>query len=81
VLTRSIVSEGLELGTGSLPFAALPSHFGDTGTIVLEVDPAPDESHVDNGAQRRSLEYLQHIYASQTSGQCNGTAMGLPQSL
>ena len=80
-LTRSIVSEGLELGTGSLPFADLPDHFGDRGTIVLEVDPAPGEGHVDNGAQRRSLERLRAIYAARTAGQCGGTAIGLPQSL
>jgi hypothetical protein len=72
-LTRSIVSEGLEIGTGSLPFEKLPDHFGQTGTIVLEVDPAVGESHVDNDAQCRSLKTLQGIYTNRTGGQCAGT--------
>lgn len=64
ILTRSIVSEGLELGTGTLPFAELPSRFGTQGTLVLEVDPAPGESHVGNGAQRRSAERLRAHFSA-----------------
>ncbi|WP_432768751.1 MAG: TIM barrel protein [Sphingopyxis sp.] len=75
-LTRSIVSEGLELGSGSLPFATLPDRFGGAGTIVLEVDPAPGESHIANGAQCRSLAALRDIYTKRTAGQWAGTAMG-----
>jgi Xylose isomerase-like TIM barrel len=63
-LTRSIVSEGLEIGEGSLPFDRLPAFFGQTGTIVLEVDPARGETHVENRAQCRSLEALRRIYAN-----------------
>ena len=75
-LTRSIVSEGLEIGVGSLPFEGLPEHFGRTGTIVLEVDPAPGESHIANDAQRRSLEALREIYTKRTGGQWAGAEMG-----
>lgn len=75
VLTRSIVSEGLEIGAGSLPFDRLPDCFGQTGMIVLEVDPAPGESHVENGAQPRSLQYLHDIYSNRTPPQCAGTEM------
>ena len=64
LLTRSIVSEGLELGTGTLPFAQLPARFGTSGTLVLEVDPAPGESHAGNGAQRRSAERLRAHFSA-----------------
>jgi hypothetical protein len=69
ILTRSIVSEGLELGTGNLPFATLPARFGTTGTLVLEVDPAPGESHTGNGAQRRSAERLRAHFTADGSPQ------------
>ena len=69
------VSEGLEIGAGSLPFDRLPDCFGQTGMIVLEVDPAPGESHVENGAQPRSLQYLHDIYSNRTPPQCAGTEM------
>ena len=81
VLTQSIVSEGLEVGSGSLPFENLPDRFGRTGTIVLEVDPATGESHVENGAQRRSLLTLWEIYRKRTGGQCAGAEMGGAESL
>jgi sugar phosphate isomerase/epimerase len=68
-LTRSIVSEGLELGAGSLPFESLPGYFGQSGTIVLEVDPGVGETHVENDAQCRSLSMLRDIYANRTAGQ------------
>jgi len=61
-LTASIVSEGLELGAGNLPFPALPERFGMSGELVLEVEPASSETHVGNGAQLRSLETLAQIY-------------------
>jgi hypothetical protein len=61
-LTTSIVSEGLEIGTGTLPFDALPACFGDRGTLVLEVDPSPGETHIANGAQLRSLDILRAIF-------------------
>jgi hypothetical protein len=81
VLTRSIVSEGLEIGAGSLPFESLPDRFGHAGTIVLEVDPAAGESHVENGAQRRSMEALREIYRKRTGGQCAGAEMAGASSL
>ena len=81
MLTQSIVSEGLEVGSGSLPFENLPDRFGRTGTIVLEVDPATGESHVENGAQRRSLLTLWEIYRKRTGGQCAGAEMGGAESL
>ncbi|WP_029031646.1 hypothetical protein [Salinarimonas rosea] len=57
-LVESIVSEGLEIGTGDLPFAALAPRLGPATTLVLEVEPGPGESHVANGAQVRSLARL-----------------------
>jgi hypothetical protein len=63
-LTKSLVSEGLEIGTGNLPFATLPSRSGSDGILVLEVDPAPGEAHIANGAQLRSLDALMAIYGA-----------------
>jgi hypothetical protein len=68
-LNRSIVSEGLEIGTGSLPFDTLPARFGRSGKIVLEVDPGAGETHIHNGAQNRSLARLAEIYRYATPGQ------------
>lgn len=62
-LTRSIVTEGLELGMGTLPFADLPGRFGRTGDLVLEVDPGAGDTHVTNGAQARSLAALRRVFA------------------
>jgi hypothetical protein len=63
-LTQALVSEGLEIGTGNLPFATLPSRFRSDGVLVLEVDPAAGEAHVANGAQLRSLDSLMAIYGA-----------------
>lgn len=57
-LVEGIVSEGLEVGTGSLPFPALAPRLGAAATLVLEVEPGPGESHVENRAQVRSLARL-----------------------
>jgi hypothetical protein len=62
-LVEGIVSEGLEIGTGNLPFARLPERLGQgTPTLVLEVEPGAGETHVDNGAQLRSLEGLAALF-------------------
>jgi hypothetical protein len=61
-LTQSIVSEGMELGTGTLPIADLPSRFGRTGEMVAEVEPGPRETHRNNAAQTRSLTTLRRIF-------------------
>lgn len=63
-LTRSIVTEGLELGLGTLPLSDLPSRFGRTGEMVLEVDPGAGDTHVRNGAQTRSLAALRRVFAA-----------------
>src|SRR3546814_17924874 len=59
VLTRSIVSEGLEVGSGSLPFERLPDRFGRTGTIVLEVDPAGGEKIGRASGRERVCQYVE----------------------
>jgi hypothetical protein len=70
-LVAAMTSEGLELGHGNLPFAQLPARLGWSGcmvkearpcTMVLEVEPGVGESHVDNQAQRRSLEKLAALF-------------------
>lgn len=62
-LVAGIVSEGLEIGTGNLPFAALPPRVGAQATLVVEVDPGAGESHVENTAQLRSLARLAEAFA------------------
>lgn len=70
-LVAAITGEGLELGHGNLPFVQLPARLGWTGhtardaqscTMVLEVEPGQGESHVENGAQLRSLEKLAALF-------------------
>lgn len=63
-LTRSIVTEGLELGLGTLPIGDLPGRFGRTGDLVMEVDPGAGDTHVTNGAQTRSLAALRRVFAA-----------------
>lgn len=62
-LTDAITREGLEIGAGNLPFAHLPPRVGTAANLVLEVEPGPDETHVSNGAQLRSLERLERLFA------------------
>lgn len=62
-LTQAIVTEGLELGLGTLQLSDLPGRFGRTGDLVLEVDPGACESHVRNAAQTRSLTTLRDVFA------------------
>lgn len=62
-LVEGIVSEGLEIGTGNLPFALLPNRLGQgRPTLVVEVEPGASETHIDNGAQLRSLERLAVLF-------------------
>jgi len=60
-----LTSEGLEIGKGNLPFARLPEHLdsarADT-VLLLEVEPGPGESYVENGAQYRSLDQMRSIF-------------------
>lgn len=60
-----LTSEGLEIGKGNLPFATLPDHL-DSGradtVLLLEVEPGPGETYVDNGAQHRSLDAMRSIF-------------------
>src|SRR3546814_17058366 len=71
-LTRSIVSEGLEVGSGSLHFERLPARFGRTGTIVLQVDPQVGESPIKNGAHSRHFGSLREINKNTTGAHCSG---------
>ncbi|MDG3438992.1 hypothetical protein [Nitrospirillum amazonense] len=73
-LVSAISSEGLELGTGNLPFVGLPARFGTDGDLVLEVEPAPGEDYVHNGAQLRSLEALSGHFVGCS---CHRPAAGL----
>ncbi|MGJ3263270.1 MAG: hypothetical protein ACFE0R_08535 [Salinarimonas sp.] len=63
-LVEGIVSEGLEIGAGTLPFAMLGPRLGADATLVLEVEPGPGESHIDNAAQVRSLARLAALLAA-----------------
>lgn len=59
----ALISEGLEIGAGNLPWATLGSRLDparDPG-LVLEVDPAENETQRANGAQARSLHRLRAI--------------------
>lgn len=60
---EALHAEGLEIGTGNLPWVQLPSRLkGGTPTLVLEVEPGAGESHVENGAQGRSLQALSRLF-------------------
>ncbi|WP_425089028.1 TIM barrel protein [Stappia sp.] len=60
----ALVTEGLEVGTGNLPWDRFPDVLGqDASTaLVLEVEPGAGESHRDNRAQARSLAYLRRCF-------------------
>lgn len=63
LLVEATCSEGMEIGTGNLPWAALPARLGGAdATVVLEVEPGPGDSHVSNGAQERSLLRLREVF-------------------
>ncbi|HEV7371466.1 TIM barrel protein [Arenibaculum sp.] len=64
LLVEATCSEGMEVGTGNLPWAALPARLGGgaRATLVLEVEPGPGDSHVSNGAQERSLRHLAKVF-------------------
>ena len=57
-ILRSLTSEGLEVGSGNLEFSRLGPRLGAKCRLVVEVDPAPTEDHVENRAQARSLHRL-----------------------
>lgn len=78
----ALISEGLELGTGNLPWAELPDRLAASPTdtalpaiarLVLEVEPGPEDNHVRNGAQHRSLRLLHQVMA--------GAALTLPAAV
>lgn len=56
--------EGLEVGSGTLPWSELPTAFSTQrdAVIVLEVEPADGETHLENGAQERSLLKLKDVF-------------------
>lgn len=56
----ALISEGLEIGIGNLPWARLAERLGyaSEANLVLEVEPGPGETQVDNEAQVRSLVRL-----------------------
>ncbi|MEP3669606.1 MAG: hypothetical protein ABJN42_23065, partial [Roseibium sp.] len=61
----SLTSEGLELGTGNLPFQSLPEQLANGSaptTLLLEVDPGKGDNYADNYAQCRSLKYLRQCF-------------------
>lgn len=64
LMVAAICSEGLEIGTGNLPWAELPRHYAPDGAmaIVLEVEPGSGETHARNGAQERSLLLLKNLF-------------------
>ncbi|WP_342363818.1 TIM barrel protein [Terrarubrum flagellatum] len=66
-LTKAVTAEGLEIGAGNLPWRRLRERVGANATLVLEVEPGPDDSHESNGAQERSLHALREIMASNAS--------------
>jgi sugar phosphate isomerase/epimerase len=63
MLTAAICSEGLEVGRGNLPWTRLRERVPHVTSIVLEVDPGAGETHVENGAQERSLVALKNLFA------------------
>ncbi|WP_349360708.1 hypothetical protein [Stappia sp.] len=62
----ALISEGLEVGAGNLPWADFPDRLGrDADTcLVLEVEPGEGESHRANLAQARSLKRLRGLFGS-----------------
>ncbi|SDU45722.1 hypothetical protein [Stappia sp. ES.058] len=60
----ALITEGLEVGTGNLPFERFPDALGRDATtgLVLEVEPGVGESHRANRAQARSLRYLRKLF-------------------
>lgn len=64
LIVAATCTEGLEAGAGNLPWARLPAAFSTRrdAVIVLEVEPSSGESHVDNGAQERSLLALRDVF-------------------
>ncbi|MBL6431280.1 MAG: hypothetical protein HPM95_09085 [Alphaproteobacteria bacterium] len=60
----ALITEGLEVGSGNLPWASLPQRLGQNAAthLVLEVEPGAGESHRDNRAQARSLAYLRSCF-------------------
>ncbi|WP_029057859.1 hypothetical protein [Stappia stellulata] len=60
----ALITEGLEVGTGNLPFEMFPDALGRDATtgLVLEVEPGAGESHRANRAQARSLAYLRAFF-------------------
>jgi hypothetical protein len=60
----ALVTEGLEVGTGNLPWDRFPAALGSTAAtgLVLEVEPGAGESHRDNRAQARSMAYLRRCF-------------------
>ncbi len=59
-LAAALTAEGMEVGTGTLPWTALPNRFGAEASplLVMEVEPGPGESHRANAAQERSARRL-----------------------
>ncbi len=60
-----LTSEGLELGTGTLPFEDLPARLGGATAntvLLLEVEPGKHDNYVQNAAQCRSLDYLRRRF-------------------
>ena len=64
LIIAATCTEGLELGAGNLPWPQLPAAFSESpdAVIVLEVEPSADETHLDNGAQERSLLALGDVF-------------------
>jgi len=61
----ALTSEGLEVGTGNLPFGTLPARVngGDAPTVLLlEVEPGANDTQVNNTAQCRSLDCLRTFF-------------------
>ncbi|PXW60183.1 hypothetical protein C7450_104235 [Chelatococcus asaccharovorans] len=62
----ALTTEGLEIGTGTLPFSKLPERIsgGQVNTVLcVEVEPASGETYVGNGAQQRSLDRLRTMFS------------------
>jgi hypothetical protein len=60
----ALVSEGLEIGTGNLPWKILASKLAGASEkigLVFEVEPAAGETHRRNEAQMRSLNFLREL--------------------
>lgn len=66
LIVAATCTEGLEVGTGNLPWARLPEVFSGRrdAVVVLEVEPSTGETHLDNGAQERSLLALRALFSA-----------------